>query len=209
MTTQLVPISKLDSLEKLNAALSALVARGEGIEVSDQRTDLQAKEFEIECKSYEKAVDLFADGEIQDLRERTSKAVAAKKALLSPMLRVFEMVKSSRRRWEEAERVATEKEQAKQNKRGGEPIEIKPAIPTLAGAQSRRLYKVKVESEDAILYEWVKAERGKTKRDALRALFLRSWIRVDEAAVQAVARSKEGWERLKAEEVPGLKLWTE
>jgi hypothetical protein len=209
MTTQVIPISKLDSLEKLSTALEALVSRGETIEVSDQVTDLRAKEFEVECKSYEKAVDLFADPEITELRERTTHAVSAKKALLAPMLRVFEMVRTKRRQWEEAERVAAEKATAKANKKGGEAVEVKPAIPTLAGAQSRRQYKVSVEDEDAVLYEWLKAERGRTNKDKYRAMFLRSYIRVDANAIQAAARSEEGWRKLKAENVNGLKFWTE
>lgn len=209
MTTQVIPISKLDSLEKLDKALSVLVARGEGIEVSDQLTDLAAKEFEVECKSYEKAVDLFADPDITELRERVTHLVSAKKALLAPMLRVFELVKTKRRAWEEAERKAAEKETAKANRKGGEAIEIRPSIPTLQGAQSRRLYKVKVEDADAILLEWLKAKKGKTNKDKMRAMFLRSYIRLDEAGIQAVARSEKGWKELKEQGVPGLRFWTE
>jgi hypothetical protein len=209
MSTEVIPISKLDSLEKLDAALSVLVARGESIEVSDQLTDLQAKEFEVECKSYEKAVDLFSDPEITELRERTTHLVSAKKSLLAPMLRVFELVKGKRRKWEEAERVAAEKANAKQPKRGGEAIQISPAIPTLQGVQSRRLYRVAVEDEDAILVAWALAKRGKTKQDQYRAMFLRSYIRVDEDAIKAAARSEKGWKELREEKVPGLKFWTE
>jgi hypothetical protein len=217
MTTQVIPISKLDSLEKLSATLEKLVARGDSIEVRDPLTDLQAKEFEVECKSYEKAVDLFTDPEITELRERVTHAVSAKKALMAPMLRVFELVRTKRRAWEESERVAAEKANAKQPKKGGEAVQVSPSIPTLAGAQSRRMYKVSVEDEDAVLYEWLKAERGSKKlprkadrdKTAYRAMFLRSYIKVDAAAVQAAARSKEGWEKLKSENVPGLKFWTE
>lgn len=209
MTTGVIPFSKLDSLDKLNEAVSVLVAKGESIDVCDASTDLVAKQFLVECKSYEKAVDLFSDPEITDLRERTSRLVAAKKSLLAPMLRVFEMVKGRSRVWEEAERVATAKANEKANKKGGEAIEIKPAIPTLQGVPSRRLYKVRVENADAVLEDYLKAKRGRTKEDVRRAMFLRSYIKIDEAAIQAVARSEKGWKVLQEEKVPGLKFWTE
>lgn len=211
MTTQVIPISRLDSLEKLNEALTKLVARGEAIEVKDAASDLEAKQFKIECDSYEKAVDLLCDPEIVELRERTSKAVASKKVLLDPVLRVKKLVIEGYRAWEEAERKAAEKEQAKLNKGGKEAslASVKPSIPTLQGAQSRRLYKVQVVDQDAILFEFIKAKRGKTNKDKMRAMFLRSYIRVDEAAIQAVARSEKGWKELQEAKVPGLRFWTE
>lgn len=209
MTTQVIPISRLDSLEKLNEALSKLVSRGEAIEVKDAASDLEAKQFKIECDSYEKAVDLLCDPEIVELRERTSKAVASKKVLLDPVLRVKKLVIEGYRAWEEAERKAAEKEAAKANKKGGEAVQVKPSIPTLQGAQSRRLYKVQVVDHDAILFEFIKAKRGKTKKDMMRALYLRSYIRIDEAAIQAVARSEKGWKELQEAKVPGLRFWTE
>jgi len=202
---------RMKQVEKLNEHLAVLVKRGEAIHVTDQATDLQAKQYEIECTSYEKAVDVYADPDIADARERLSGLQAAKKMLLAPVLTVMGVVRSQRRLWEEQERQAAEREQkTKENsKRPGGPIEIKPSIPTLQGAQSRRIYKVKVTDADVILAAWAKARAGRSKKDQYRAMFLRSYIRVDEAAMQAAARSKEGWEALKAEKIPGVEFWTE
>lgn len=204
MATETQVISISQTLEKLNEKLTALVARGDSMEVSDPASDLAAKQFKIECDSYEKAVDLFADPDITDLRERVSKLVVAKKALLDPVLRVKKLVIEKYRAWEESERVAAEND-----KGAPKGAVVKPSIPTLAGALSRRLYKVAVENEDVILLEWVKARKYRDKDSQYRAMFLRSYIRIDEAAIQAAARSEKGWNELKAQKVPGLKFWTE
>ena len=204
--TQVISISQ--TLEKLNAQLSALVARGDSLEVSDPATDLAAKQFKIECDSYEKAVDLLCDPEITELRERVSKAVVTKKALLDPVLRVKKDVIAKYRAWEEAERVAAAKE-AEKLKKKGETVTVKPSIPTLAGAPSTRRFKVKVVSKEAFLLEWIKARKYRDKESQMRALILESYIQIDEAGIQAAARSEKGWNELKAMKLAGLEFYTE
>ena len=203
------------TLDRLNERLGMLIKKGEAIRVTDVRSCLAAKQFRVECKGYEKAVDLYADGDIQDASERLSKLRAAKKILLAPVLAVLDVVDKNRRTWEEQERQAAEhdvenlRESFKKQGRSGEPIEVRPAIPTLEGTQSRRRYCVKLNDPDAVLEDWAKAKAGRTKKDQYRAMFLRSYLRVDEAAIQAAARSEEGWKKLKAEKIHGLKFWTE
>ena len=209
ITQVVTDTEKLKYVDELNERIAALVERGEGIRVVDAATDLEAKQFELDCKGYEKAVDLYADADIQEARERASKLVAAKKMLLDPILKILGRVKSQRRWWEEQERAAAEKEQKAADKKCGEPIQIRPSIPTLQGTQSRRLYKAKVNDPDAVLEAWAKARQDRTKKGRYRAMFLRSYIDVNEVAVQAAARSQEGWEKLRAEKIPGIEFWTE
>ena len=108
----LVPIlqQSLD-LTALNQKMSALVAKGESLKVCDQATDLDAKQFELEVKSYEKAVDLYADADIQDATERLNRLRIAKMKLLQPLVLVRDKVRGIRKAWEEAERKAAEMEE--------------------------------------------------------------------------------------------------
>ena len=200
-----IKLSEEEALAKLNQQVAALVAKGRSIEVIDPATDLQAKQFRVECKSYEKAVDLFCDGDIQDATERVAKLRTAKKELLLPMEIILEAVDNNRKAWEEKERQLADKE----GEKFGDTITIRPRIPTLQGVASTRRYKVAVEDEDEILLAWMKAKRGRTKKDAMLAMILRSYIHVDEKAIQAVARSEKGWHELQEQKIPGLKFWTE
>lgn len=107
--TQLVP--KNESLAKLNQKVGELIALGEKIEVRDATSCLEAKQFSIQVKSYQKAVDLYADGDIQDAKERLSGLQAGKKMLLAPVVAILEAVDTKRKRWEEDERRKAEAEQ--------------------------------------------------------------------------------------------------
>lgn len=109
MATQLV--SANSQLEQLNEKLAALVNRGNSLQVKDAETCIAAKEFKVECKSYEKAVELATDGEIQDAKERLTKLQNAKKMLLLPMQTALDAVERRRRTWEEDERRRAEAEQ--------------------------------------------------------------------------------------------------
>src|SRR6266851_4846159 len=105
--SQIVP-QKQEILQQLNERVAALVKHGESIDVKDQASDVLAKQFKVEVKSYEKAVDLYADADIQDVKERLSTLQTAKKMLLAPVLAVFETVERRRKAWEEQERQRTE-----------------------------------------------------------------------------------------------------
>jgi hypothetical protein len=113
MATQVAEIVKANehAIEQLNQKLGELIERGKSIDVRDQATCLEAKQFRVEAKSYEKAVDLYADGDIQDAKERLTKLQAAKKMLLAPLVAVLEDVERNRRTWEEDERRKAEAEQ--------------------------------------------------------------------------------------------------
>src|SRR6516164_9400403 len=167
MSENLVPIlqQSLD-LTALNQKMSALVAKGESLKVCDQTTDLDAKQFELEVKSYEKAVDLYADADIQDATERLNRLRIAKMKLLQPLVLVRDKVRGIRKAWEEAERRAAEaeaqrlqdfaeearkkevagmlrrgeigKREAEQLKLEVPKVTVKPSIPTISGVQSRR-----------------------------------------------------------------------
>src|ERR1700746_2156692 len=154
MSTTPIVGPSTEILKDLNLRLELLVSKGKSINVTDPQSDLEAKEFRVECKSYEKAVDLFCDGDITDLSERLTKLRKAKKELLLPMEVILTAVDNMRKPWEENERKAAEKEQAKY----GNTVEIRPAIPSLQGVASRRMYRVAVEDEDAVLLAWMKAK---------------------------------------------------
>jgi hypothetical protein len=202
----LIKVDPQEAVERLNERLSELIKKGEAIKVSDAKSCLEAKMYEVEVKSYYSAVDEYANPDINDADERLKRLRAAKKMLLAPLDAVLATVKGIRKYWEEQERVASEKEQAKADKKGGEPITIRPSIPTLQGTQSRRQYKVAVENADLVLQAYIDARKA---RKTYRVMFLRQFIVVDEAAVSAAARSEKGWRELKEQNVPGLKLWTE
>ena len=109
--TQSAMVPKQEALEKLNRKVGELIALGEKIEVKDAATCLEAKQFSIQIKSYQKAVDLYADGDIQDAKERLSTLQGAKKMLLAPVVAISEAVETKRKRWEEDERRKAEAEQ--------------------------------------------------------------------------------------------------
>ena len=109
--TQTAMAPKQEALDKLNQKVGELIASGQKIEVKDAATCLEAKQFSIEVKSYQKAVELYADGDIQDAKERLSTLQAAKKMLLAPVVAILEAVETKRKRWEEEERQKAEAEQ--------------------------------------------------------------------------------------------------
>src|SRR6516165_12039978 len=93
--SDLVPILQQSiDLAALNQKMALLVAKGESIKVCDQATDLDAKQFELEVKSYEKAVDLYADADIQDATERLNRLRIAKMKLLQPLVLVRDKVRA-------------------------------------------------------------------------------------------------------------------
>ncbi len=117
MATAEIIKQKDEVLGQLNERVAALVKRGEAIQVTDQASDVLAKQFKVEVKSYEKAVELYADGDIQDAKERLSTLQTAKKMLLAPVLEVFETVEKRRKLWEEEERKKAEAEQRREQER--------------------------------------------------------------------------------------------
>ena len=161
METKIEIIGRQQAIIALNEKLSLLVRRGEAIEVKDASGDLQAKQYEVEVKSYFKAVDLFADGEIQDVKERLGKLTVAKKLLLAPLQAVYEKVRQLRRAWEENERKEAEKEASKLSKKHGQEIDVKPSIPTVAGVQSRRNWKFNVKDAKKVKREWMMPDYGR------------------------------------------------
>ena len=177
--SDLVPILQQSiDLAALNQKMSALVAKGESLKVCDQTTDLDAKQFELEVKSYEKAVDLYADADIQDATERLNRLRIAKMKLLQPLVLVRDKVRGIRKAWEEAERRAAEveenrlqaeaqkarekevnaqlrkgeigKREAEQMKLEVPRVTVKPSIPTISGVQSRRNWTFEIVNENLI-----------------------------------------------------------
>jgi hypothetical protein len=216
MSENLVPIlqQSLD-LTALNQKMSALVAKGESLKVCDQTTDLDAKQFELEVKSYEKAVDLYADADIQDATERLNRLRIAKMKLLQPLVLVRDKVRGIRKAWEEAERRAAEAEEKrlqdeanKENKRQADKdlrsgniskkehqerlfnipqITVKPSIPTMSGVPSTRRWKFKVVNPNVVP---------------------RIYWRIDEEAIGKEVREIK--DKAKAErEIPGITVWSE
>lgn len=218
MATQLINVGE-EALQQLNEKLAALIKRGEAIEVKDAGTCIAAKEFKVECRSYEKAVELATDGDIQDAKERLTKLQNAKKMLLLPMQTALGAVERRRRMWEEderrraeaeqrrlqeearkqaearaeEERKAREKEIARQVKAGEigkreakqqvkqaesdanfaakdvPVIEVKAAIPTVAGTASRRTWKFRITDATRIPRQFLvpdMMEIGRMVRDA-------------------------------------------
>jgi hypothetical protein len=108
--TQAMAVQGQEALERLNQRVGELIALGEKIEVKDAVSCLEAKQFSIQVKSYQKSVDLYADGDIQNAKERLSTLQAAKKMLLAPVAIISEAVEMKRKRWEESERLRTEQE---------------------------------------------------------------------------------------------------
>jgi hypothetical protein len=109
--TQTAIASQQEKLARLNQKVGELIALGEKIEVKDAQTCLEAKQFSIQVKSYQKAVDLYTDGDIQSVKEKLSTLQAAKKMLLAPVVAIAEAVETRRKRWEEDERRKAEAEQ--------------------------------------------------------------------------------------------------
>src|SRR6516164_4542277 len=177
--SDLVPILQQSiDLTALNQKMALLVAKGESLKVCDQMTDLDAKQFELEVKSYEKAVDLYADADIQDATERLNRLRGAKMRLLHPLIVVRDKVRGIRKAWEEAERRAAEaeekrlqdeaqkarerevagqlrrgeigKREAEQLKLEVPKVTVKPSIPTMSGVQSRRNWTFEIVNENLI-----------------------------------------------------------
>jgi len=195
MSENLVPILQQSiDLAALNQKMSALVAKGESLKVCDQATDLDAKQFELEVKSYEKAVDLYADADIQDATERLNRLRIAKMKLLQPLVLVRDKVRGIRKAWEEAERVAAEKDEAKQQakedkkpKSERQQISVVPAIPTVAGVPSRRNWKFRITNSVIIPR--------------------RFWM-VDEQAIGRMVRETKDKEQAE-KNCPGITVWSE
>jgi len=214
--SNLVPILQQSiNLATLNQKMALLVAKGESLKVCDQATDLDAKQFELEVKSYEKAVDLYADADIQDATERLNRLRIAKMKLLQPLVLVRDKVKNIRRAWEEAERRAAEaeenrlqaeaqkarekevnaqlrkgeigKREAEQLKLEVPKVTVKPSIPTMSGVPSTRRWKFKVVNPNVVP---------------------RIYWRIDEEAIGKEVREIK--DKAKAErEIPGITVWSE
>jgi len=216
MSENLVPILQQSiDLAALNQKMSALVAKGESLKVCDQATDLDAKQFELEVKSYEKAVDLYADADIQNATERLNRLRIAKMKLLQPLVLVRDKVRGIRKAWEEAERRAAEveenrlqaeaqkareKEVAAQLRRGEigkreaeqlklevPKVTVKPSIPTISGVQSRRRWVFGIADPDKIP---------------------RQFLTPDLEAIGRMVRAEKN--KALAEKIcPGIEVWTE
>lgn len=171
MATQVAEIVKgrEGALTQLNETLAALIQRGGGMEVKDAASDLEAKQFKVEVKSYEKAVDLFADGDIQDAKERLSKLQGAKKMLLAPLQSVLEVVERKRRTWEEDERRKAEAEQRRLQEEARKAAEARAAEQRKldeAAAAERRKAEQKAIEEARKAGELNKREAERAKREA-------------------------------------------
>jgi hypothetical protein len=170
--TQTAIVSKQETLARLNEKVGELIATGEKITVTDAASCLWAKQFSVSVKSYQKAVDLYADGDIQDAKERLSTLQAAKKMLLAPVVAIFEAVETKRKRWEEDERRKAEAEQrrlqeearATQEKKAREEREERERI---AAEARKRLEKELAEARKA--GEINKRELEKAQKEAREA----------------------------------------
>jgi hypothetical protein len=111
MSTTQLAVHKDEALQRLNERVEQLVKAGEAIQVTDLSSDVAAKQFKVQVKSYETAVNLYADADIQDAKERLSTLQTAKKMLMAPVLAVLESVERKRKAWEEDERRKAEAEQ--------------------------------------------------------------------------------------------------
>lgn len=194
--TQQAIVPREEALARLNEKVGELIALGEKIEVRDAETCLWAKQYSVSVKSYFKSVDLYADGDIQDAKERLSTLQAAKKMLLAPVVAVFEAVEKKRKEWEESERKAAEAEGAK------------PMIPTLQGVPSRRTYKAELMNFDAFLKEYVKVRGDRTNAGKARENYLRQFLAFDDKMLSAEARKVQDPDTL-MKAIPGIRAWTE
>jgi hypothetical protein len=210
-TSQIMP-QKEEILQQLNERVAALVRRGESIDVKDQASDVLAKQFKVEVKSYEKAVELYADGDIQEVKERLSSLQTAKKMLLAPVLAILETVERRRKAWEEEERRKAEAEQRRlqeeariaaekkaeeerkerekaateERKRREKEIEAQRAAGELKAREAARLAKEAKEAEER--------ERKRAAEDAKKAAAEVPQIEV-KANITAVAgtASRRNW----------------
>lgn len=194
--TQQAIVPREEALARLNEKVGELIALGEKIEVKDAESCLRAKQYSVSVKSYFKSVDLYADGDIQDAKERLSTLQAAKKMLLAPVVAVFEAVEKKRKEWEESERKAAEAEGAK------------PMIPTLQGVPSRRTYKAELMNFDAFLKEYVKVRGDRTNAGKARENYLRQFLAFDDKMLSAEARKVQDPDTL-MKAIPGIRAWTE
>lgn len=154
-----VTVTSTEALVALNQKLSALIEKGQGIEIVDATSCLAAKQFQVEVKSYSKAVDLYADGDIQDAKERLTKLQAAKKMLLNPIETVLAIVDRKRRTWEEDERRRAEAEQRRLQEEARKQSE--------ARAEEERKAKEKEIAAQVKAGEIGKREAAKLKQQAV------------------------------------------
>src|SRR6266851_2974092 len=154
--SQIVP-QKQEILQQLNERVAALVKHGESIDVKDQASDVLAKQFKVEVKSYEKAVDLYADADIQDVKERLSTLQTAKKMLLAPVLAVFETVE--RRRKAAEERRERERIIEEERKRREKEIDAQRKAGELKAAEAKKLQRQ--AEEEATRAKAIAAEEEK------------------------------------------------
>ncbi len=187
-TSQIVP-QKEEMLQQLNERVAALVKRGESIDVKDQASDVLAKQFKVEVKSYEKAVELYADGDIQEVKERLSTLQTAKKMLLAPVLAILETVERGRKAWEEQERQRTEAIQRAEQERARIETERK-------AAEERRERECLVEEERKRREKEIDTQRKAGDLKAAEAKKLQK--QADEEAVRAKALAADEEKRQSA-----------
>jgi hypothetical protein len=196
MATHEIVTSKDQMIERLNEKLGALVKRGEAINVTDQASDVLAKQYKVEIRSYEKAVDLYADGDIYEVKERLTNLQTAKKMLLAPALAVLELVEKSRKKWEEEERKKAEADERREQERVRLETEAKARderkrVEALAEAERREKSRLAEEARKSGEIGKREAERIKKEADA-------------EAVRQRAAAAEE--EKRQAADVPRVEV---
>ena len=219
MSEHLVPILQQSiDLAALNQKMALLVAKGEAIKVCDQATDLDAKQFELEVKSYEKAVDLYADADIQDATERLNRLRIAKMKLLQPLVLVRDKVRGIRRAWEEAERRAAEVEENRLQAEAVKAHQKEVAAQLRRGEISKReaqenlafgvgVPKIMVKPSIPTMSGVPSTRRWKFKVVNPNVVPRIYW-RIDEEAIGKEVREIK--DKAKAEsEIPGIEVWSE
>jgi len=127
-------------------------------------------------------------------RQKHENACEEIESLCLPKMKAFER--------EELE--ATQKEQDKINKqaerKGEAPVEVQPAIPTVAGYRRSTNYYAEVTDVNALLRTW------KNSKNPKQIAYLRQFITIDMKALNAEAREVKNPEKL-MKQIPGIRAW--
>src|SRR6267142_2639138 len=195
----------LASVEQLSAQLLPLWEKAHSIEVKfpDKSAYSEIGEVLSEVRNLRKQggaqfapFDLIVDRVRTFLRTKRQKhenACEEIESLCLPKMKAFER--------EELE--ATQKEEHKINKqaekKGEAPVEVQPAIPTVAGYRRSTNYYAEVTDAEKLLRAWIRA--GKEQHQ-----YLRQFITIDIKALNAEAREVKNPEQL-MKQIPGIRAW--
>jgi len=195
----------LASVEQLSVQLFPLREKARSIEVKfpDKSAYSEIGEVLSEVRNLRKQggaqfapFDLIVDRVRTFLRTKRQKhenACEEIESLCLPKMKEFER--------EELE--AKQKEQDKINKqaerKGEAPVEVQPAIPTVAGYRRSTNFYAEVTDPDKLLRAWVRA--GKEQHQ-----YLRQFITIDVKALNAEARRVKDPEKLQ-KLIPGIRCW--